>query len=103
MSFDVANLGSPIGRKGTQITVGGSRKQRLDMQRDSTQGDDHQAGVAALRTAFEMVSDDFGVTENDLSLRIMVAEVVVECAHEGLSEVMDIRKRANFILRSRSN
>jgi hypothetical protein len=74
------------------------------MQRDfATQDDDQPTGVSALRAAFEMVSDDFGVTEGDLSLRTMVADVVMECAREGLSEPLEIRKRAHFILRSRSN
>jgi hypothetical protein len=74
------------------------------MQRDlSTRDDDQPPGVSALRTAFEMVSGDFGLTECDLSLRTMVAEVVLECANEGLSEPLEIRKRAHSILRSRSN
>jgi hypothetical protein len=74
------------------------------MQRDlSTRDNDQPSGVSALRTAFEMVGGDFGLTECELSLRIMVAEVVLECANEGLTEPPEIRKRAYFVLRSGSN
>jgi hypothetical protein len=59
--------------------------------------------VAAVRTAFEMLSADFGVTESDGSLRDMVANVVLECAQKGLCEPMEIRECARGILRSRSH
>ncbi|MGA9950658.1 MAG: hypothetical protein WBQ24_20590 [Xanthobacteraceae bacterium] len=64
---------------------------------------DQDEVIPALRCAFEWVSQDFGVTESDFSLRNQVADVVLECANEGLCEPSDIRKRAHFIIRSRSH
>jgi hypothetical protein len=59
--------------------------------------------IPALQCAFEWVSQDFQVTESDFTLRTLVADAVLECAHEGQFEPSDIRKRAHFIIRSRSH
>jgi hypothetical protein len=64
---------------------------------------DQDEVIPALRRAFEWVSQDFGVTESDFTLRTLVADVVLECANEGLFEPSDIRNRAHFIIRSRSH
>ena len=68
-----------------------------------TQDENQDPVIPALRCAFEWVSQDFGLTESDFSLRNLVAEAVLECANEGLREPSDIRKRAHSILRSRSH
>jgi hypothetical protein len=67
------------------------------------QEEDENGAIPALRCAFEWVSEDFGVTEGEFSLHNLVAEVVLECAKEGLCEPLDIRTRAHSILRSRSH
>jgi hypothetical protein len=64
---------------------------------------DQDEVIPALQFAFEWVSQDFGVSESDFSLRNLVADVVIECANEGLCKSSDIRKRAQFIIRSRSH
>jgi hypothetical protein len=67
------------------------------------QEEEHDEVILALRCAFEWVSQDFGVTESDFSLRDQVAHAILECANEGLREPSDIRERAHFILKSRSH
>jgi hypothetical protein len=64
---------------------------------------DQDEVIPALQCAFEWMSQDFKVTESDFSLRNLVADVVLECAREGLCEPSDIRMRAHFIIRSRSH
>jgi hypothetical protein len=71
------------------------------LQNPSGQDSERQELLAAARTAYEMVNSDFHISENDCSLRDMVAEAIIQCAIEGLSEVTAIRLRAHHLLKAR--
>jgi hypothetical protein len=55
--------------------------------------------LTAMTSAFEVVSRDFGLAPCDVALRKWVASAVLECAHRGIRDRIEIRKCATKILR----
>jgi hypothetical protein len=55
--------------------------------------------LIAMFSAYEIVSRDFGLEVQDATLRKWVQSAVLECAHRGVRDRIQLRKCATQILR----
>lgn len=55
--------------------------------------------LGAMVSAYELVSRDFGLEPHEGTLRKWVEGAVLECAHRGIKNRMELRKCATEILR----